>query len=322
MRKSIVVKWLKQSSKKVNLWIQILEAYKTACKLDGLPEITKIIKLLFLISKIDDSNGFHLTRLEIESRDLCCFEFMGRIFQYTVLPFGERKSPSSFQRCNMMVVNFLRHFGILISLYLDDRMICEPFLTNVNKEESFKIQKRGKNIFLSLLILVAAGGFLNLRKSIFEPAFEQEFLGMNLNTKDCIVSVPKDKWKRFMEQIQKIEDRGWFTLEEIEEIRGIACSFLFASNYLKYFIREMTEVITKVYAQNKGIPHRKFKKTKIAFNKYLVRELKEWKNQSILTLRRCWLPPKQRGCVQFSLFTDSSLAQLGNYDQLIKIEII
>ena len=212
----------------------------------------------------------------------------------------------------MVVVNFLRHFGILISLYLDDRMICEPFLTHVTKEESFKQQKLGKNIFLSLLVLVAAGGFLNLRKSVFEPKFKQEFLGMNLDTEKCIVSVPEDKWKRFLEQIQMIESRGHFTLQEIEEIRGMACSFLFASNCLKYFIREMTEVITKVYADNKGIPHNRFKKTKIAFNKYLVRELREWKSQTILTLQRCWLPPKQRGCVQFSLFTDSSLAQLGN----------
>ena len=211
----------------------------------------------------------------------------------------------------MIVVNFLRHFGILISLYLDDRMICEPFVTGVTKEESLRQQKLGKNIFLSLLVLVAAGGFLNLKKSVFEPKFEQEFLGMNLNTKDCIVSVPNEKWERFLEKVKLIEERGKFTLEEIEEIRGIACSFLFASNHLKYFIREMTEVITKVYADNKGKPYYKFKKTVIPFNKYLTRELKEWKEQSILTLKRCWLPPLQRGCVQYSLFTDSSLAQLG-----------
>ena len=264
-----------------------------------------------MVGKIDDSQGFHLTRLEEESRDICCFEFEGRTFQYVVLPFGERKSPSSFQRCNMMVVNFLRHHGVLISLYLDDRMVCEPFLTNVNKEESFKQQKLGKNMYLTLLALVAAGGFLNLKKSVFEPMYNQEFLGMDLDVKNCIVSVPKTKWDRFLEYIKKIEDRGWFTLQEIEEIRGQACSFIFASSNLKYFIREMTMVITEIVAKNKGKLHNQFKNTRINFNKHLIRELKEWKSQTILTLQRCWLPPMQVGLTQYALFTDSSLAQLG-----------
>ena len=197
-------------------------------------------------------------------------------------------------------------------------MICEPFLTNVTKEESMKRQKMGKNIFLSLLVLVAAGGFLNLKKSVFEPKFKQEFLGMDLDTEKCIVSVPDNKWKRFIELVEAIEKKKEFTLEEIEEVRGIACSFLFASNYLKYFIREMTEVIRKVYADNKGRLHNRFKRTVIKFNPALTRELAEWKNQSILTLQRCWLPPLQRGCAQYSLFTDSSLAQLGILGQVTK----
>ena len=264
-----------------------------------------------MVGKIDDSQGFHLTRLEKESRQICCFEFEGRVFEYVVLPFGERKSPSSFQRCNMMVVNFLRHFGILISLYLDDRMVCEPFLTDVNNEESFGIQKLGKNMFLTLLVLVAAGGFLNLKKSVFQPMYKQEFLGMNLDVENCIISVPDEKWKRFMDYIAKIEKRGWFTLQELEEIRGQACSFIFACTNLKYFIREMTIIIRDVYEKNKGKAHNQFKNTRLEFNKYLIKELKEWKNQTVLTLQRCWLPPKQRGFTQFSLFTDSSLAQLG-----------
>ena len=193
-------------------------------------------------------------------------------------------------------------------------MICEPFLTDVTKEESIRRQKLGKNIYLSLLVLVAAGGFLNLKKSVFTPQYKQEFLGMDLDTEKCVVSVPDDKWKRFMELVGVIEKKNEFTLEEMEEVRGIACSFLFASNYLKYFIREMTDVIRRVYADNKGRPHNHFKRTVIKFNPALTRELAEWKNQSILTLKRCWLPPLQRGCIQYSLFTDSSLAQLGkNY---------
>ena len=36
---------------------KILEAYKTACKLDGLPEVTQVLKPGFMFGKIDDSSG-------------------------------------------------------------------------------------------------------------------------------------------------------------------------------------------------------------------------------------------------------------------------
>ena len=264
-----------------------------------------------MFGKIDDSSGFHLAKLHPESRSLCCFEFGGRTFQYTVLPFGERKSPSTFQRCNMMVINFLRHFGVVCSLYLDDRMVAEPFMTTVSKEEAIEKQRSAKNMFLTLLALGAAGGFINLAKSQFEPTYELEFLGMILNAKTCIVSVPEEKWNRFQQLIRTLEDRNWFTLHELEELRGQACSLIFSSNNLKYFIREMTLLITETYANNKGRSHHLFKDTRLKFNKFLKRELMEWKNQTVLTLRRCWLPPAQTGTRKHALFTDSSLAQLG-----------
>ena len=134
---------------------------------------------------------------------------------------------------------------------------------------------------------------------------------MNLDVKNCIVSVPEEKWTRFQSMITMLEERGWFTLQELEELRGQACSLIFSSTNLKYFIREMTNLITETYAANKGKAHQRFKDTRLQFNKYLRSELREWKSQTILTLRRCWSPPTQCGVRKHALFTDSSLAQLG-----------
>lgn len=286
-----------------------LEAYKTECKLDGLPEITKILGLLFKIGKIDDSSGFHLVGLNEESKALCCFEFAGRWFMYNALPFGERKSPSTFQRVNKIVVNFLRRFGIIISLYLDDRLIAEPFQENTPNWE--QEQDLARNMFLALLILVAAGGFINLAKSVFKPEFEQEFLGMHLNAKYCIVSVTEEKWLRFQEFLQNIQARNWFTLEEAEKLRGQACAMLFASKNLKFFTAEMTEVIKETYAKNRGKLHRLFKNTKITLNKHLKKEFAEWRSCKLMETKRCWIHKPLLGLSAKSLYTDSSLAQLG-----------
>ena len=184
-------------------------------------------------------------------------------------------------------------------------------MTKVTKEEIEKEQDLARNMYLALLALVAAGGFLNLTKSVFIPSFQQEFLGMNLDTRHCIVSVPEEKWARFQEALEDIIHRNWFTLEEIEKLRGTACSFLFAANNLKFFIREMTNIITLTYAKNKGKLHYLFKNTKLLVNEELKLEFQEWQQLTLIQLHRCWTPAVERKVKTFSLFTDSSLAQLG-----------
>ena len=47
-----------------------LEAYKTSCKLEGLPDILKVLTKGDKITKLDDSQGFFLMGLHEESKDL------------------------------------------------------------------------------------------------------------------------------------------------------------------------------------------------------------------------------------------------------------
>lgn len=276
------------------------------------------------VSKLDDSSGFHLSPLHEDSRDLCCFSFGGRIFRYLVSPFGERKSPSTYQRINFMPINFLRHMGIIVSLYLDDRLVAEvkdKYITIVNGITSEEIQDAALDTFLTLCIIVAAGGFINMSKSSFRPKFVEEFLGMMLNTKECVISVPKEKWEKFMVMVNTMLEKGITNLEDLEKLRGNAASFIIAAKHLKYFIREMTIEIAKVYSNNKNKLHRLFKKTKIVITQQLRYELLEWTKCDLLEVNRCWLPPMDLGKKKVSLHTDSSLCQLGGvlYHGKVKI---
>ena len=249
-----------------------LEAYKTSCKLEGLPEILKALITLDKVTKLDDSQGFFLMGLNPESKDLACFQFGGRTFQYNALPFGERLSPSTFQRGNNIPINFLRSNGILITLYLDDRLVVEQ----ASKYESYhlsenleQLQDTALDTFLSLLIIVAGGGFVNMSKSIFKPTYEEQFLGMKINSKICEISIPADKWKRFQESLWTMIEAEYATLTELEVLRGTCASFHIASLFMKYFIREMTSTIKSAYKANKGKLHRLFKNMKVKINKHL-----------------------------------------------------
>ena len=209
-----------------------------------------------------------------------CFEFAGRIFQYNALPFGERLSPSTFQRGNNIPINFLRTHGVLITLYLDDRLVCEQKskydyyhkmgIINASQDNAFET-------FLALIAIVAGGGFMNMEKSIFNPTFEEQFLGMQLNSQICEITVPLEKWQRFQGLLETMLKNGQTTLTELEVLRGNCASFYIASNLMKFFIREMTNAIKKVYHDNKGKLHRLFKNKKIIINKYLKGTLSKTK---------------------------------------------
>ena len=289
--------------------LKLLEAFKAPCKLEGLPEILRILKKGDYMSKLDDTKGFHLLQLHPESRDLCNFQFAGRVFQYYVLPFGERKSPASFQQANLLPLNYCRQHGLTVSLYLDDRLVVEPKI--VDSESTDYCPKRAKNTFLVCSLIIATGGFVNLQKSVFRPTQKEEFLGFNLDTTSATISIPEDKWTRFQESISMWLTKQTITLAELEQLRGQMCSFLISSRYLKVFIRRQTELIKYVYDNHKGENHHFFKNEVIPITDRLKEELQEWKHATILEVSRCWLPPREQNMQVVTLHTDASLAQLG-----------
>ena len=289
--------------------LKTLEAFKMPCKLEGLPQIFSQLSQGDKITKLDDTQGFHLVALHPESRDLCNFRFAGRTWQYVALPFGERKAPSAFQQANQIPLNYCRAVGILVTCYFDDRLIAEPANFHINGR---KIDPDlGRNTYLVVLLIIASGGFINMLKSRFEPTFEEEFLGMDLNTKTCTVSVPDRKWKKLQEDLEKYQKQKTITLNELEILRGEKCSFLISSRYLKIFIRAQTDAITKFLAKHPGKLHHKLKNCPIEITHNMRREWDEWQNATILEVTRCWLPPSETNTPVYYLHTDASLAAWG-----------
>ena len=288
---------------------KLLESHKTPCKLEGLPAILAATEAGDQFCKLDDVKGFLLAPLQKESRDLAVIEFMGRYLMFWIICFGERKSPAVFQRINNIVVNFMRSFGFILSLYLDDRYCLEKGNLVINGK---KISPSlGRTTFLTILVLISSGAYLNLEKSIFTPTSAEEFLGMHLNSKDCIISIPDDKLKRFRELALKIELAGKCTLNELEILRGLACSFILAVKHLKLFIRQMTEAIRQVNLNFPNRPHPTIAHKIIIVSPELKAELREWRKCTILTTKKCWLPTIKTNTQYALLYTDASEAQAG-----------
>ena len=274
-----------------------IEAYSFPCKLENLYMIHQIIQRDDWISKIDDKRGFHLLLLGKESRKLTCFEFEGRFFAYRVAPFGSPKIPSVFQRVNMCAVNYSRHLGCRNALYLDDRILLD-------KSEDI-IKGVPKNAFCTTALVIASGGVVSIEKSDLVPKKKQEFLGLDLNTETCEISVPPKKWIIFQELILRILTQGSCTFKELEKIRGKCVSFILTNPFTKLFIRQMNKLIAKLYAENRPPGFI------IQLSDLVREELTEWIRLDFLQMKHVWCDIENNVLDHVITWTDASSFSIG-----------
>ena len=204
-----------------------------------------------LMSVVDDSNGFNQARLSSFSRRFAAFLFISCLFYCDALPFGLVASPSKFQMLNRVAVTALQNLGIKIFLYLDDRMIISRLGRPLNPGET------SVENYLLFCLLISFGGYVSMKKSMFFPSHQATFLGLDYDTKNKTVTVPRIKYDKTCKEIQEfldgvfIDGTKYYDMKLLEKIRGKLVSwFVVVLNY-SYYIKEANEAL-KVWEASNG----------------------------------------------------------------------
>ena len=271
-------------------YIKAVEAQSTPCKLEGLVDVLQMLKKGDRLNKCDDCRGFHLLKINSESRKIAGLRFQNQDFSYRCLPFGIPKAPGAFQRANMAAINFCRKFGIRSSLYLDDRLFAE----DAGQDEP-------RNTFLGLLTIIAAGGVLALDKSTFSPQTKLEFLGLEIDTQKTTIQVPAEEYRIFCQMAQICLSEEKMTRKFLERLRGKAVSFGLANQKMKLYIREMTTALTNANSHPETI---------IQLTPELKAEIEKWLNLDHFSLIHNW-SEKEHTNLSSIIFTDASQAAQG-----------
>ena len=286
-----------------------IEGHPIPCKMEDLPKTLPSIKPKSLLTKLDDQSGFHQVPINRESRPLVVFKFRKMYFTYTVVPFGCPQSPASYQRANSVMTNYGRFFGVSSSIYMDDRICIDTVDSIINGVP--------KNCFLTSLLCVMGGGFVSLDKSDFEPKTVQEFLGIQIDTNTCEVSVPKEKWDRFEKHLKEILRDMHVSFKELEIIRGKVVSFIITNPMTKLFIRTMNARLKEALK----LPNWS-NSLKIKIDHELRQELEEWLKFDHLQMKNCFLKDLTLSDTDYIVtYTDASSFALG-MNILVKPEIV
>ena len=276
-----------------------IEGFPIPCKMEDLQMVLPNIKQNDYLTKLDDKRGFHLVKMNKESRGLTVFKYRDSHLTYRGVPFGCPKSPAAFQRANAMAMAYGRSFGVRSNLYMDDRLCSDDQATIINQVP--------KNCFLTSLLCVAGGGFISLTKSDFEPKQIQEFLGLKLDTRLCQISVPIKKWTKFVKIIKQALANAYIIFETLEQIRGKAVSFILCNPMTKLFIRQMNQAIADALKSKNWKNNMPIKITS-----KLEEELREWIKLDFLKMRHGWQPINNTDNQPYKItFTDSSLFAIG-----------
>ncbi|XP_076548552.1 uncharacterized protein LOC117600481 isoform X1 [Osmia lignaria lignaria] len=116
---------------------------------------------------LDLQDAYYLVPIHVSSRKYLRFKFLGRVYQFTCLPFGLNLSPFIFTKLLKPVASMLRSRGFKSVIYLDD------FLCIGENYESCE-----KNIIETCKLLESLGFLINERKSCRTPALRCKFLGV------------------------------------------------------------------------------------------------------------------------------------------------
>jgi hypothetical protein len=228
-------------------------------KMEGTAMLKHLLKKGDWMVKIDLQDAYLTVPILPSHCRFLQFEWKGRVYEFTCLPFGLSSAPWGFTKILKPVVAFLRKNGIKLIFYLDDILIISS-----SKEQAAKDFNIAKGLLEDL------GFIVHQTKSIATPSQTIEFLGLIVNSMNLSVFLPDTKVDSIIDLCALAIDKNQISLYEIARILGKFTWATSALNFAQAHYRSL---------QSQYIDNTKFNSNlerKISLSQEAVRDLRWW----------------------------------------------
>ena len=178
-------------------------------KMEDLKAVADLLRPGDFMCKLDLKDAYFSVPLHRRSQKFIRFQFQGRTYQFTCLPFGLTSAPRIFTKILKPVTGFLRKMGVRIIVYLDDMLIMNSTLDGARKD-----------IMILKLILENLGFLINLEKSIFVPVQIIEFLGIIVDSTNMRFLLPDEKVAVIQKECRQLVSSQVTSLSQLSHIIG------------------------------------------------------------------------------------------------------
>lgn len=188
-----------------------LEDYRTAMRL--------MSKHAYMCS-IDLKDAYFSISVHCESRKYLRFYWLGKLYEFQVLPFGLNIAPYVFTKIMRPVMEFLRNQGLLSVIYLDDLLLFGN--TSSDCKRNYEITQN---------LLQSLGFTINIKKSVSTPSQTAIFLGFLFDSQNCTISIPLEKKQKIKDELMHFSSLKRCKLRNFAHMIGLLISICPASQY-------------------------------------------------------------------------------------------
>jgi hypothetical protein len=203
-------------------------------QMENLAKVLPVIRRNDWFTSWDVRKGFFNIVIHPDFRHYFCFEFEGQRYQYTCLVMGLSIAPLFFSKLMAVLVHLAQSWGIQVSYYLDDTLICAPN----PRSSTCDTQDFGS-------LLQAAGFLLHAKKSVQKPAHVIEYLGFVIDSRSMTVALPVLKRQRITNALQRaiknLRARRKTTSWEAARVIGLLVLATLATRYGKAHYRTLEQ---------------------------------------------------------------------------------
>nr|WP_300148092.1 reverse transcriptase domain-containing protein [Propionicimonas sp.] len=198
-------------------------------KLEDLTTLAPMLRAGDCLATADLSEGYHHLLIHPDSRQHLGFQWGGRYFVFTVLPFGLSCAPWAFTKFVRPVVEYLRAQGVRLLSYIDDFLVAS------------RSERAAADVHLFAATMEQAGFVLKREKCHLAPSCEQEFLGFTVRTSPAVVyAVPADKRRAIKHEIRRLLGApGPVHVRRVAHVAGLCLSVSRAIMPAKLLLRNV-----------------------------------------------------------------------------------
>ena len=161
------------------------------------------------MSKLDLEDAYLTYPIFFPHCKLLKFQWNNQTYMYIVMPFGLAEVPRKFTKAVKVVLTFIRGFGIVLFMYIDDAWIY-----------GLKYEQCWQNTLFTARTLVKVGFLINMKKSVWIPSQIIEFLGFIIDSRQMVVYLSDKKSKSVLDLCQQLLDSESVTIRFLCKVIG------------------------------------------------------------------------------------------------------
>ena len=178
--------------------------------MESLKSVKDWIRPGYFCASLDIKDAFLHISIHKSSRKYLRFSWLGELLEWCSLVFGLTSSPRVITKVLKPVISFIRtHFGILITIYIDDILI-----------QSISFEKCVRDTQVVILVLLCLGWSIKWEKCSLIPSRQFVHLGFLFDTEAMSLTCPADKVERIKNKCYEILVSGSSTVLGLEKLLG------------------------------------------------------------------------------------------------------